>query len=244
MHESTVSFESAALAVEDEAAVDASAKAVPQRTVLSPVTLTLSEPRVAVIGANGSGKSTLLKMINGLVAPSGGRVLVNGHCTRQATKRVRRDVGFLFTDPLAQLVMPVVLEDVELSLKASVPDRGERRRRALEILERLGLDHLAHRSVYDLSGGERQLVALATVLAAGQRILVADEPTTLLDLRNNALLQRTFATLEQQVVYATHDLDFAARADRVLVVDQTRVVFDGAPDEAVAAYRQLALREA
>ncbi|RZU61240.1 energy-coupling factor ABC transporter ATP-binding protein [Zhihengliuella halotolerans] len=244
MHETTIRFEAAELTLDDESAADPDTGAVPQRTVLSPVTLTLTERRVAVVGANGSGKSTLLKMINGLVAPSGGRVLVNGNCTTRATKRVRRDVGFLFTDPLAQLVMPVVLEDVELSLKASVPRRDERRRRALEILQRLGLEHLARRSVYDLSGGERQLVALATVLAAGQRILVADEPTTLLDLRNNAMLQRTFDSLEQQIVYATHDLDFAAQADRVIVVDHADVVFDGAPDEAVASYRRLALREA
>ncbi|GAA3695444.1 ABC transporter ATP-binding protein [Zhihengliuella alba] len=236
----SIVFEAAGVSVPDE---EAQRRGEPEATrdLLEPVTLTLTERRVAVIGANGSGKSTLLKLVNGLARPSSGRVLVDGACTARDTGRVRRTVGFLFTDPLAQLVMPVVVEDVELSLRARVRDRAERRRRALAILERLGIERLAERSIYDLSGGERQLAALATVLAAGQRILVADEPTTLLDLRNDALLRRTLEGLEQQVVYATHDLDFAAAADRALVVEDGRIVFDGPAPEAVAAYRRLAL---
>ncbi|WP_309079900.1 ABC transporter ATP-binding protein [Zhihengliuella sp.] len=236
----SIVFESAGVSVPDE---DAQRRGLPDaaRDLLHPLTLTLTERRIAVIGANGSGKSTLLKLINGLARPSTGRVLVDGACTVRDTGRVRRTVGFLFTDPLAQLVMPVVVEDVELSLRARVRDRAERRAHALEVLARLGIERLAERSVYDLSGGERQLAALATVLAAGQRILVADEPTTLLDLRNDALLRRTLDGLEQQVVYATHDLAFAAEADRALVVEDGRIVFDGAASDAVDAYRHLAL---
>jgi biotin transport system ATP-binding protein len=198
-----------------------------------------------VVGCNGSGKSTLLRLLNGLVRPSSGAVTVHGLDTVRDVRRLRRHVGFLFTDPLSQLVMPVVVEDVELSLKATIKDRRARRAAALAALAGVGLEHLAERSVYDLSGGERQLVALASVLAAGQRVLVADEPTTLLDLRNNTLLQRSlFGTLQgqvSQVVYATHDLDFAARADRLLVVDNGAVVYDGAAPAGIEAYRRLAL---
>lgn len=231
-----IEFAAAAVTVEDQ-----SGEVGATRTLLEPTTLSLTEPRIAVVGANGSGKSTLLKLINGLVRPSAGEVRVGGFSTAAERKPVRQLAGFLFTDPAAQLVMPVVVEDVELSLKASVKDRGERRRRALETLGSLGIAHLAERSVFDLSGGERQLVALASVLAAGQHLLIADEPTTLLDLRNKALLERTLDALEQQVIYATHDLEFAARADRVLVVESSRVVFDGAAADGVEAYRALAL---
>lgn len=212
---------------------------MPERTVLSPCTVELSEPRIAVIGANGSGKSTLLRLINGLVSPSTGSVDVQGFNTVGQAKAVRQRVGFLFTDPLSQLVMPIVIEDVELSLKASHKNRAQRTEAAQRALATLGLEHLAHRSIYDLSGGERQLVALCSVLAAGQSILVADEPTTLLDLANNQLLQSTFDALTQQVIYATHDLDFAASADRALLVSNGQIIFDGPAPEAVSTYRRL-----
>ncbi|MBX5483947.1 MAG: ABC transporter ATP-binding protein [Myxococcaceae bacterium] len=236
-----VCFHEAAVVVPpDPGAVPGSAEAR-ERTILHPCTLTLRERRVAVIGANGSGKSTLLRLINGLSRPSAGAVTVHGLDTVRDVHAVRRRVGFLFTDPLAQLIMPIVVEDVELSLKATHRERAARRQAALEALARFGLEHLAARSVYDLSGGERQLVALVSVLAAGQQVLVADEPTTLLDLRNTAKLRRVFEGLPQQVIYATHDLDFAAEADRVLVVDEGRIVFDGEARAAIDAYRRLAL---
>ncbi|MFB0834185.1 energy-coupling factor ABC transporter ATP-binding protein [Arthrobacter halodurans] len=212
-----------------------------ETVLLRPLTLELTEPRVAVIGANGSGKSTLLRLVNGLTRPTTGSVEVDGLDSVARARDVRRKVGFLFTDPLSQLVMPVVAEDVELSLRATVRDGRERRAAALRALGAVGIAHLADRSIYDISGGERQLAALASVLAAGQDILVADEPTTLLDLRNNALLQDTIHGLPQQVLYATHDLEFAARADRALVVDGGVVVFDGPAASAVEHYRSLAL---
>ncbi len=209
--------------------------------ILHPFSLALNTARTAVIGANGSGKSTLLKLLNGLVLPDTGRVTVDGLDTVRDGAAVRRRVGFVFTDPLSQLVMPTGRDDVELSLRAGVRKRSARRAAAESRLEALGLLELADRSIYDLSGGERQLMALASVLAVEPSILVADEPSTLLDLRNTARLRRIFAELPQQVVYTTHDLDFALDADRILVMDGGRIVFDGEPHDAVAAYRELAL---
>jgi len=208
--------------------------------ILYPVSLALTEPRIAVIGANGSGKSTLLRLINGLLLPSSGSVSVEGADTARQGSSVRRRVGFVFTDPLSQLVMPTGRDDVELSLRRSIRSPGPRRAAAEQVLERFGLLHLADRSIYDLSGGERQLMALAAVLATDPGILVADEPSTLLDLRNTARLRRILAGLPQQVIFTTHDLDFAADAQRVLVVDNGRIVADGPPAESIAAYRQLA----
>jgi biotin transport system ATP-binding protein len=208
------------------------------RTLLSDVSLVIAERRVAVVGANGSGKSTLLRLLNGLVVPSRGRVVVDGLDTMTDGAAVRRRVGFVFTDPLAQLVMPTPIEDVALSLRRTVP-RAARRERAAELLAAYGLGHVQHSSVYDVSGGERQLIALVSVLAVEPAVVVADEPTTLLDLRNRNRIRDELARLEQQLVIATHDLELAADADRVLVVDDGRIVADGPAEAAIASYVEL-----
>ena len=222
-----------------QVAVPGSGAARTQRRILGPVDLELSERRIAFIGANGSGKSTLLRLMNGLVLPTTGRVLVGDLDTRRDGRRIRRQVGFVFTDPLAQLVMATPADDVELSLRNTVKDRAERRAGVARLLAQRGLAHLADQSVYDLSGGERQLVALTSVLACGPAIVVADEPTTLLDLRNRNQVRTAISELDQQVLVATHDLEMAADADRVIVIDDGLVVADGEPASAIAAYRKL-----
>ena len=228
----TISFRKASVAV------DVDGHPAP-KTLLHGVTLELTERRIGVIGANGSGKSTLLRLVNGLVQPSSGTVAVDGDDTVRAVREVRRNVGFVFTDPLSQLVMPTGREDVELSLRRSVRNGTERRRRAELALERFGLLDLADQSIYELSGGERQLMALAAVLAVNPSVLVLDEPSTLLDLRNRELLRRTLSGLDQQVLMSTHDLELALDMDRVLVVESGNIVFDGAPAQAVDRYRTL-----
>ncbi|HKU36294.1 MAG TPA: ABC transporter ATP-binding protein [Paenarthrobacter sp.] len=209
------------------------------KVLLQDVSLELAERRIGVIGANGSGKSTLLRLVNGLVEPSEGSVVVRGDDTVGAVRKVRANVGFVFTDPLSQLVMPTGREDVELSLRRTIKNGRERSARAEAVLDRFGIVHLADQSIYELSGGERQLLALAAVLAVNPRVLVLDEPSTLLDLRNRELLRRTIAGLDQQVIMSTHDLELAEDMDRVLVVDAGRIVFDGGASEAIACYRAL-----
>jgi biotin transport system ATP-binding protein len=207
-----------------------------EQAILEPTSLTLTERRVGLIGANGSGKSTLARLVNGLVTPTTGRVVVDGLDVAREGPAVRRRVGFCFTDPAAQLVMPTCVEDVELSLRRSVRDARERRRRALDVLDRFGLAAQADLSVHSLSGGQRQLLALAGVLATDPAVLVADEPTTLLDLANTRRIADVLFGLPQQLVLVTHDLDLARRCDRVLVVERARVRFDGPAEAAVAHY--------
>ncbi|HET8604256.1 MAG TPA: ABC transporter ATP-binding protein [Marmoricola sp.] len=210
------------------------------RVVLRDLDLRLTEPRIGVIGANGSGKSTFARLLNGLVVPSRGRVLVDGLDTAGDGRAVRRKVGFCFTDPDAQIVMPTVAEDVAFGLRRRGLDRREVERRVEAALAAHGLaehrDHPAHL----LSGGQKQLLALAAVLVTEPEVLVMDEPTTLLDLANARRVAQLVAGLPQQVVLVTHHLDLVAEFDRVLVFDGGQVVFDGPPHAAVAHYRALA----
>ena len=169
------------------------------RSLLTGINLTLSERRVAVIGANGSGKSSLLRLLNGMRQPTSGTVSVKGHDVAEEPRKVRQLVGFIFTDPLAQLLMSTPIEDLTLSL-GHLP-RKERTGRAQQILDERGLGHLAHQS-------------------------------------NKLALRRALAELEQQVIYSTHDMDVAADADRVIVIEGGRVTADGEPGEVIAWYER------
>ena len=209
------------------------------RAVLHEVDLNLTERRIGVVGANGSGKSTLARMINGLVLPTSGRVRVDGLDTRTHGAAVRRRVGFVFTDPDAQIVMPTVGEDVAFSLRKSGLDRADRDARVLAALARFGLEGHVDHPAHLLSGGQKQLLALTSVLVTSPRVLVCDEPTTLLDARNARRVGELIAGLEQQVVLVTHHLEQVEGFDRVLVVEAGRVVADGPPATALAFYREL-----
>jgi biotin transport system ATP-binding protein len=210
-----------------------------ERTVLSEVTVRLEEQRVGVVGANGSGKSTFARLLNGLVLPSTGRVSVDGLDTRAQGREVRRRVGFCFTDPDAQIVMPTVAEDVAFGLRRRGMAKADARALVERTLAAYGLagyeDHPAHL----LSGGQKQMLALASVLVTDPALLVMDEPTTLLDLRNAQLVARVVAGLPQQVLLVTHHLDLLDGFDRVLVFDEGRLVLDDVPAAAVRHYRAL-----
>ena len=205
--------------------------------VLDETSLLVGESRVALIGPNGAGKSTLARLVNGLVTASTGAVHVDGVDVARRGREVRRRVAFTFTDPHAQLVMPTVAEDVALSLRATRPDRRARDAAVGEVLEQHGLAGLADRSVHALSGGQAQLLALASVLATGPDVLVADEPTTLLDLAASRRVGDLLMGLPQQVLLVTHDLELAGRCDRALLVDGGRVVADGPAADVVHHYR-------
>jgi len=209
------------------------------RAVLDDVSVVLGERRIAIVGANGSGKSTFARLLNGLVEPDAGRVVVDGRDTVSDGAAVRRHVGFVFTNPDAQIVMPTVAEDVGLSLRRSRMDKDQIRQRVAEALAAVGLTGFDDRPSHLLSGGEKQLLALAGVLVARPDVLVCDEPTTLLDLRNTQRVMAILSGLDQQVVMITHDLDVLALFDRVLVFEAGRIVADAGPAEAVAAYRAL-----
>lgn len=207
--------------------------------VVREVDLTLTERRIGIVGANGSGKSTLARMINGLVEPTEGRVVVDGLNVATQGREVRRRVGFIFTNPDTQIVMPTVREDIEFTLRRHRLSEGDARRRVDAVLDRFGLTELADRAAHRLSGGQKQLLALAAVLVADPAIVVADEPTTLLDARNAKLVARHLSTLDTQVVVVTHHLELVEDFDRVLVMSDGRIVADDSPRSALATYRAL-----
>jgi biotin transport system ATP-binding protein len=209
------------------------------RVVLAGIDLTLTEARIGVVGANGSGKSTFARLLNGLVVPDEGTVLVDGLDTRTQVRAVRRRVGFVFQDPDAQIVHPTVAEDAGYGLENQGVPPAERTARVAEVLERHGLAGHADHPAHLLSGGQKQLLAIAGVLVMRPARVVFDEPTTLLDLVNARRIGELVAGLDQQVVVVTHQLDLLDGFDRVLVVDGGRVVADDAPAPALAAYRRL-----
>lgn len=209
------------------------------RVVLRDLDLRLAEQRIGVVGANGSGKSTFARLLNGLVVPTEGRVTVDRLDTRSEARAVRRKVGFCFTDPDAQIVMPTVAEDIAFGLRRRGLDKREVAQRVEAALASYGLaDHRDH-PAHLLSGGQKQLLALASVLVTEPEVLVMDEPTTLLDLANARRIADLVASLPQQVVLVTHHLDLLDGFDRVLVFDAGAVVYDGLPADAVDHYRKL-----
>ncbi|MEI5584616.1 MULTISPECIES: energy-coupling factor ABC transporter ATP-binding protein [unclassified Agromyces] len=207
--------------------------------VVDDVTLELTERRVGIVGANGSGKSTLARMINGLVTPTEGRVEVDGLDVARHGREVRRRVGFVFTDADTQIVMPTVREDVAFTLRRHRLDAADAAARVDATLDRFGLADLADRPAHRLSGGQKQLLALAAVLVGEPSIVVADEPTTLLDARNARRIAEHFETLDQQLVVVSHQLELLESFDRVVVMEAGRVVADDEPRPALDAYRAL-----
>ncbi|XXF77863.1 ABC transporter ATP-binding protein [Myxococcaceae bacterium GXIMD 01537] len=207
-----------------------------ERTVLHDVSVRLAERRIAVVGSNGSGKSTFARLLNGLLVPTSGHVRVDGLDTRAEARAVRRKVGFVFQNPDHQIVMPTVEEDVAFGLKNLRLGRAEVAAKVDAVLRRYGLEALRQQSAHLLSGGEKQMLAISSVLVMEPAYVVFDEPTTLLDLRNRRRLARLVEELPQTAIVVTHDLDWVRGFERVLVFDGGRVVRDAPPDEALDFY--------
>ncbi|MCO6393543.1 energy-coupling factor ABC transporter ATP-binding protein [Corynebacterium sp. MC-17D] len=208
-------------------------------TLLQPFSLKLQEHRIGIIGSNGSGKSTLVRLINGLEEPSTGEVLYDGIPLATRSSEVRRRVGFVFSDAESQIVMPQVHDDVAFSLKKFKLSKAEKEQRVDEVLERFKLLHKAEQSPHTLSGGEKQLLALAAVLVTEPTTIIADEPTTLLDLRNRRRIIAELNSLDQQTIVVTHDLELLSDFDRVVCVNDGVIAYDGTPADTIQFYTQL-----
>lgn len=165
--------------------------------------------KTALVGANGSGKSTLLLHLTGCLGPDSGEILQDGRPLGDDVDRARRMVGMMFQEPDDQLFMPSVLEDVAFAPRASGTPPREAAEKAAEMLERLGISHLASRPPHRLSGGEKRMVALAGILVSDPEVLVLDEPSASLDPRSRRMIIATLQCMKLPMILATHDLDMA-----------------------------------
>lgn len=211
------------------------------RIALHPLTLNLSERRIGIIGLNGSGKTTFARLINGLVKPTSGSVTVNGLDTVRDDKAVLGQAGFIFQNPQNQLILPIVGDDIAFGLKNRGLSKTEIDARTQAVLQRFDITHLARRRVHELSGGETQLVAMASVVVTGPDILILDEPTNQLDLKNRRMVSETIASLEQQTLVISHDLPLLDNFERVLLFHEGHLIADGLPEEAIRRYHEVAL---
>jgi len=216
-----------------------------ERLALEGVSLHLDQQRIAVIGANGSGKSTFARLLGGLVTAESGTVSVLGLDPARQARELRRRVGVIFSNPDAQIIMPTVAEDVAFSLRGDRLPRAEVARRVAAALEEFGLDELADRAAHDLSGGQKQLLALCGAMIRRPALVIADEPTAYLDARNSRLIARhllgeasagTTASTAHRLVLVTHDLALAARCDVAVLFDDGRLVAAGAPGDVIDRY--------
>ncbi|WP_321973943.1 energy-coupling factor transporter ATPase [Paratractidigestivibacter sp.] len=202
---------------------------------------------VAIVGQTGSGKSTLLRLMCGLEVPDAGSVSVAGASTakKRGRREVRRMVGYVMQHPERQLFAQTVAEDVAFGPRNLGLSADEVTRRVDHAFELVGLGEKRGASPFELSGGQRRLAAIAGVLAMEPELLILDEPTAGLDPRGRARLRELLADLRGHgvtLVQVTHSMDDAARADRVVVLDQSRVIADGAPAEVFSRANEAQLR--
>jgi cobalt/nickel transport system ATP-binding protein len=201
--------------------------------VLKDISLSVADgEQVALIGANGAGKSTLLKLFVGLLAPQQGSVSVCGMSVeRRNLPAVRRAAGYVFQDSESQLFLANVWEDVAFGPRNEGLDEAEVRKRTNAALDAVGISSLASEHVYRLSGGQKRLASIATVLALRPKVLLLDEPTLALDPRNRRMVIGALGVLPSAKLIATHDLDFVLdTCSRVIIVSDGRIVAEGEPN--------------
>ena len=192
---------------------------------------------VAVLGHNGCGKSTLAKLLNAILLPQSGQVLVYGLDTADESRLldIRRTVGMVFQNPDNQIVANVVEEDVAFAPENLGVDPVEIRRRVDNALRQVGMYDYREHAPHLLSGGQKQRVAIAGIIAMQPRCIVLDEPTAMLDPRGRREVMETILRLNREqgvtVVLITHHMDEAAQAGRVIAMSEGRVIADGTPKE-------------
>jgi energy-coupling factor transport system ATP-binding protein len=187
---------------------------------------------VGVVGPNGGGKSTLVRLLNGLLRPESGRVLVAGRDPATEPFEVRKHLAVLFQNPDNGLVAPFVEDDVAFGLENLGVPREEMRERVARAVRAVGLEGYERREPHTLSGGEKQRVALAGLLAVEPEILVLDEPTSMLDAagRKEVLEYLQDLRSEKTVLHVTHNLEELTGVDRILVLNAGELVADETPE--------------
>jgi len=202
-------------------------------TALAEVSFETQAKSIAVIGENGSGKSTFARLLNGLVQPTAGVVTVDGQ------KPTTKNASLIFSNPDLQIVMPTVFEDVAYTLSDQKLTKDEVRERVNLALAQVDILELANDNCYSLSSGQKQLLAIASAVVRSPKLVIADEPTTLLDLPNTKLITKVLHEMPvEQMVLVTHDLELAVTCEEVVWISEGRIKQVGSPAEVVEAYRK------
>ena len=188
--------------------------------------------KVGLIGANGAGKSTLMKCVPGLLEASGTITVGGLAVNRENLAEVRRKVGYVLQDPDSQMFMPKVIDDMIFGPVNYGLSREEAEAGADRVLEDLGITRLRDRYNHRISGGEKRMAAIATVLAMGPDIMLMDEPSSSLDPRNRRALINTIKGLDRTMLIASHDLDMILDiCSRVILLDGGKLIADGKAEE-------------
>jgi cobalt/nickel transport system ATP-binding protein len=195
---------------------------------------------VGIIGANGAGKSTLLRILIGLELEFAGEVKVNQHLVSKKTlPQVRSQSGYLFQNSDNQLFTQTVFSDVAFALKNIGLDERTVNDRVMSALETVGIKHLRDKKIYKMSGGEKKLASISTILAMAPNILLLDEPSIALDPKNRRMLIDTLNRLDYVKLIASHDLDMILETcERVILISEGGIVCDG-PAEVLLSNKEL-----
>ena len=210
--------------------------AVAGKAILSGLTLHLTEARIGIVGRNGSGKTTLLRLIAGLVAPTTGKVRVDGLDPGTDRKALLGRLGILFQNPDHMILFPTVAEELAFGLRQIGIPEPDAARRVAAVLAAEGRSHWANAPTQVLSQGQRHYLCLLSVLLMAPATLLLDEPFAGLDLPTQARLARRLSALPQRTITITHDPAAVAGCDRVIWLDGGRLRADGPAAPVLAAF--------
>lgn len=216
--------------------IEAAEFSVSGKVILAGIDLHLTEDRIGIVGQNGSGKTTLLRLMAGLIVPTSGRVVVDGHDPGDRRAMLSR-VGILFQNPDHQILFPIVEEELAFGLRQMGRTKGQA---AAEVAARLAVEGRAHwsgLSTHSLSQGQRQYLCLLAVLMMEPATILLDEPFAALDLPTKARLVRRLSALPQRLITISHDPAAVAECDRVIWLEGGKVAGDGAPGAVLPAFR-------
>lgn len=183
---------------------------------------------VGLIGANGAGKSTIMKLLLGLVYGEGRIVIDDLELSKNNLGQIRKKLGFVLQNSDNQMFMPTVYEDMIFAPRNYGMSREDAEKKVDDVLNRLGLQYLKHKYNHRISGGEKRMAAIATILAMEPEAVLMDEPTSALDPYNRRIVINTIKDMKQTRIITSHDLDMILdTCDRVILIGEGRIVADG-----------------
>lgn len=195
--------------------------------VLDQINLNISEHRIGIIGVNGSGKSTLARLISGLIAPTSGSIRLNKIDVFKDRKAALKTVGIIFQNPDHQIIFPTCVEEISFGLIQQGMTRIEAEKKSKQLLLKFDKSNWSDELAHNLSQGQRHFLCLISVLAMEPDVIILDEPYAGLDLPTSIKLKNTIRKLNQQIVMITHDREILEDFERILWIDNGKIVRDG-----------------